>query len=843
MQQFLATEISTPSSAAVTPMERGLLGGYRPQPGVYDEMMERTGEMRPHWKIFGQMLAQHATPELRGRHDTIQRLLRDHGVTYNIYDDASGTVRQWALDLMPFIVAANDWNKIAAGLAQRARLLNLVLADIYGAQRLLSEGRLPPSLIFSNPGYLRPVQGIAPPGGNFLMTMGTDLVRDASGAWMALADRTQAPSGKGYTLENRIILSNIFPDEFSASRVQRLAGYFETERESFRALAPSRRGTPSVVLHSPGPYNETYFEQAFKARYLGYPLVEGADLTVRDRRVHLKTLEGLRRVDVIVRRVDDTFCDPLELRSDALLGVPGLVEAWRSGNVSIVNGLGTGVIETPAMHPFLPGLCRHLLGEELLLPSVPTWWCGQKRELQMVLSNPERWVVKPAFARGTREPIFIAETDSRKRAELLEQIRAKPHNWVAQEVLNLSTTPAYVDGALQPRSLVWRTFTNVSGNKCTVMQGGLTRVSPASRGLVVTMQSGGISKDTWVLTDGEVEQTTLLPSQAVVIRPARPPGGVPSRVADHLFWLGRYAERLEQTVRVLRTMLQRLTGEGSELQSRELAACVKLFEALKIDLEATQSFDFNSIRSMARKIVEDPKEEGGIRDLLNRVRFNAAAARDRLSDDTWRLLNRLERDAKLSTKQWFVPDALAMLDSLVLDLAAFSGMQLENMTRGHGWRFLEIGRRLERALGVFTLAGATIASENESVLAPMLEICDSSMTYRRLHFARPVLAPVLDLILLNDMNPRSAAFQLHALGRHVSQLQQSPGATFSASEKELADALQSDLASLNLAALAEPDDESRGFVTDLCARLCVNLEKLSDQLSGHYFSHAVRRER
>jgi uncharacterized alpha-E superfamily protein len=314
-------------------------------------------------------------------------------------------------------------------------------------------------------------------------------------------------------------------------------------------------------------------------------------------------------------------------------------------------------------------------------------------------------------------------------------------------------------------------------------------------------------------------------------------------VADHLFWLGRYAERLEQTVRVLRTMLQRLTGEGSELQSRELAACVKLFEALKIDLEATKSLDFNSIRSMARKIVEDPKKEGGIRDLLNRVRFNAAAARDRLSDDTWRLLNRLERDAKLSTKQWFVPDALAMLDSLVLDLAAFSGMQLENMTRGHGWRFLEIGRRLERALGVFTLAGATIASENESVLAPMLEICDSSMTYRRLHFARPVLAPVLDLILLNDMNPRSAAFQLHALGRHVSQLQQSPGATFSASEKELADALQSDLASLNLSALAEPDDESRGFVTDLCARLCVNLEKLSDQLSGHYFSHAVRRER
>ncbi|MEI6537102.1 MAG: circularly permuted type 2 ATP-grasp protein, partial [Verrucomicrobiaceae bacterium] len=639
MQQSLSTPPTSPSVAAGTPPVMGCLSGYRPEPGVYDEMMERSGELRPHWKLFGQMLAQHGAAELRGRHETIQRMLRDHGVTYNIYDDASGTVRPWALDLMPFIVAPDDWRKISAGLSQRTRLLNLILADVYGAQRLLKEGRLPPSLIYANPGYLRPVQGIAPPGGSFLVTMGTDLVRNANGAWMVLADRTQAPSGKGYTLENRIILSNIFPEEFNACHVQRLAGFFEVERESFRSLAPSRRGTPSVVLHSPGPYNETYFEHAFKARYLGFPLVEGADLTVRDRRLHLKTLEGLRRVDVIVRRVDDSFCDPLELRSDALLGIPGLVEAWRSGNVSIVNGLGTGVIETPAIHPFLPGLCRHLLGEELMLPSVPTWWCGQKRELQMVLSNPERWVVKPAFAHGTLEPIFLAKIDSRKRTELLEQIRSRPHNWVAQEVLSLSTTPAFVDGTLQPRSLVWRTFTNASRDNYNVMQGGLTRISPATRGLVVTMQSGGISKDTWVLTDGEVEQITLLPSQPVALRPARPPGGVPSRVADHLFWLGRYAERLEQTVRILRTMMQRLTGEGSDQQSRELKACVQLLGSLNLDPDMEKPLDFNTIRSMARKIVEDPKKEGGICDLLNRVRFNAAAARDRLSDDTWRLLN------------------------------------------------------------------------------------------------------------------------------------------------------------------------------------------------------------
>jgi uncharacterized circularly permuted ATP-grasp superfamily protein len=652
---------------------------YRPS-SAFDEMCLPDGTLRPHWQALGRVLRGFSPTDLEARRDTVQRLLRDHGVTYNVYGDATGFTRPWSLDLLPVIIAAEDHRIVSEGLKQRARLFNLILADVYGQQRLLREGWIPPAVLHANPGFIRAVQGVMPQGGRFIVVSGTDLVRLPDGSWVVLSDRTQSPSGKGYSLENRIIMTNVFADEFKESRVQRLAAFYDMERDAFRSLAPARRGAPSIVMLTPGPYNETYFEHAFKARYLGFPLVEGADLTVRDRRVHLKTLEGLRRVDVIARRVDEGFCDPLELNSDTWLGLPGLVEAWRSGNVALANGLGAGAVETPALFPFLPGLCRHLLGEELKLPCAPTWWCGQQRELKMVLESPERWVLKPAFARGAREPLFLAELDEKKRVEAIDRVRAEPHAWVAQEALTLSTTPTLVNGSLQPRSLVWRAFTLATEDDHHVMPGGLSRVSAEPGRFVVTMQSGGISKDTWVIAEGHVDQTTLLQSQSLVIRPARPPGGVPSRVADHLFWLGRYAERLEQTVRVLRTIWQRLSGEGSELQGRELRSCAQLLAAMKLVPRATaESADSRALLTQLRALLHDPKCEGSVRELLGLLRYNAASARDRLSDDTWRLFNRLERDVQTSRKGLAVSDAVGMLDTLILDLAAFSGMQSENM--------------------------------------------------------------------------------------------------------------------------------------------------------------------
>ncbi|MBL9131400.1 MAG: circularly permuted type 2 ATP-grasp protein [Verrucomicrobiaceae bacterium] len=827
------------TSAPPSALTERILPAYRPDSGVFDEMMDEHGEIRPHWKIFASFLAQCGPADFATRKEAVQRLLRDHGVTYNIYDDALGTSRPWNLDLLPFIVSAEDWSTVAEGLDQRARLMNAILADIYGPQHLLREGWLPPALVHANPGFLRPVAGVIPAGGKFASRFGCDLVRGPDGAWMALADRAQAPSGHGYTLENRIILANVFAEEFSASRVRRLKSWYDLKRDLLRSLLPHRRGSPGILMMTPGPYNETYFEHAFQARYLGFPLVEGADLTVRDRRLFLKTLEGLRRVDAVLRHVDDVFADPLELNADSMLGTAGLLEAWRSGSVALANGLGCGVVETPAMHPFLPGLCRKLLGEELKMACVPTWWCGQKRELDLVLSDPDRWVIKPAFVRGARDPVFVRDLDKEQKARLMDTIRSSPQDYIAQEILPLSTTPTLVQGKLEPRSLVWRAYTIANGDSFATMPGGLTRVSPEPHRWLVTMRSGGISKDTWVLGSAPSENVRLYPA-TVVIRPARPPGGVPSRVADHLYWLGRYSERLEQTARALRTTLHRFSGEGSSENNREVTACVVLMTKLGL-LPA----GVKEMREQLSALLQDPKRDGSVPDLMSRVRHNAAAARDRLSDDTWRLFNRIERDARMPASGFTVTRAIELLDTLVLDLAAFSGMEQENMTRGHGWRFLEIGRRLERAGVMLDLleAGTKHARDDEIVLGPLLEIGDSTMTYRRLHFARPMLIQTLDLLLLEPGNPRSVSFQLHALDRLVAKLPQDATQDTGNRERVQTDSLLSDLGALSLEKLATTGDLVFDVAPHFCQKLSKDLEALSDIITEHYFSHATVRGR
>jgi uncharacterized alpha-E superfamily protein len=542
----------------------------------------------------------------------------------------------------------------------------------------------------------------------------------------------------------------------------------------------------------------------------------------------------------MVRHIDDVYADPLELNSDSLLGTAGLLEAWRTGSIALANGLGTGVVETPALHPFMPGLCRHILGEELKLPCVPTWWCGQKRELDLVLAQPDRWVVKPAFVRGARDPVFIADLDAEQKVRLLETIRSSPHEWVAQEVLDLSTTPTWTGQRIEPRPLVWRAFAIANGDGFATMPGGLTRVSPEPQRWLVTMRSGGISKDTWVVGDGTPDLSyNRLQEQPLVIRPARPPSGVPSRAADHLFWLGRYAERMEVTVRILRTVMQRLSGERSETHSREIRGCI----AIMLHMNLLPK-DVTSVKDHLQALVQDPQREGSIPWLLSRLRYNAAAARDRLSDDTWRLFNRLDRDARLPAGPFIISTAQGVLDTLVLDLTAFSGMQQENMTRGHGWRFLEIGKRVERACTILELVSVSSAHVliDDSILNPLLEICDSSMTYRRLHFARPSIVQVLDLLLLNDVNPRSVAHQFNVLSRQAVQLPVDLTTDRADRERHQADALQSDLATLNLPALSQRPAEVTPAVQALCTQLITGIETLSDILTEHYFSHAVRRE-
>jgi uncharacterized circularly permuted ATP-grasp superfamily protein/uncharacterized alpha-E superfamily protein len=835
---------SVPTPQTTTPWR--LLDGYQPADTVYDEILSGPDSLRPQFEPFVRSIEAIGRHELASRWENAKRTLRDNGVTYNVYGDPQGTDRPWELDMMPLIISAAEWSFLERALIQRTRLLNLVLGDIYGPQRLLRSGLLPPTVVLGNPNFLRPCHGIDVPHQVYLHLHAVDLARSPDGRWWALADRTQAPSGMGYALENRIVLSRGLPEAFRDCRVERLASFFRSFRDTLAALAPAGRSHPNVVLLTPGPYNETYFEHAYLARYLGFMLVEGGDLTVRDCRVFIKTLDGLEPVDVVFRRLDDTFCDPLELRGDSALGVPGLVEAARTGNVTVANALGTGVIETAAVLPFLPGLSRHLLNEELMLPSVATWWCGQPGELNHVLGHVDEIVAKRAISPTDREPVFGRKLTDREKATLVEEMRARPEDFVGQEQVALSTAPVWLGNKLEPRPVVLRTYVAAAGDSFMVMPGGLTRVASARDVSVVSMQRGGGSKDTWVLSEGPVSPVTLLTSGFGVSLQERRAADLPSRVADNLFWLGRQAERAEHAMRLLRSTVVRLTHEDVVDETSELVAVLQVLVGLEL-LPARMAAIPMPLRDLEQEMFTflfKQNAQTGLRKTLSELRRLASMVRDRLSVDTSRILNQLQQDFRLRHGRIQLDDVLAHMNRMITDLAAFSGMEMENMTRGHGWRFLDVGRRLERAINLTGLLRQAVAvrPSETAVLEPLLEIADSSMTYRRRYFARPQLPLVLDLLVADHSNARALAFQVDALAAHVQHLPRDPRAPSPTREEQLIAHTAVELREADLDALSErgPDDQFTAL-DELLGGIREQLMALSEAITFFYFTHGEQR--
>jgi uncharacterized alpha-E superfamily protein len=641
-------------------------------------------------------------------------------------------------------------------------------------------------------------------------------------------------------LENRIVLSRTFPEEYRNLQTQRLASFFSMERDTLRLLAQHNHDNPCVVLLTPGPHNETYFEHEFLARYLGFTLVEGADLTVRDRKVFLKTLEGLRPIDVILRRVDDWFCDPLELRGDSLLGVPGLVEAVRAGNVTMANALGSGLIESAAFMAFLPGLCRHLLGEELKLPSLATWWCGQEKEKQYVIDHLDEIVIKPAFGSPMRQPFFGSRMGREQREQLVASLRENPHQYVGQDQAALSTAPVWSNGAPGPRPLVVRAYITAAGDSFAVMPGGLTRISRDPSEIVVSMQRGGGSKDTWVLSDGPVNMVSMLTPSGHPVRSVASLGGLPSRVADNLFWLGRYTERLEGTLRLLRCIVVRLLDEASAEGSPELAALSRMLVRLEmLPARFRERFPAKDLEQEILALFDKEDRPGSVRQILNRVRGIVSVSRDRFSFDTWSILNKLDLDGRGRPRRRLLADVLSLLNLIIIDISALSGMEMENMTRGLGWRFLEFGRRLERAARILQLFRAGLSSEIQTgaLLEPLLEISDSVMTYRRRYFAGVQISSVLELLLLDEGNPRSLAFQLTALSEHARHFPREADLFYEDGEKRVAALLTAlhDGAGMILGQTAGSHDA----LDPLLSRCLAELTALGHDFANRYFSHTV----
>jgi uncharacterized circularly permuted ATP-grasp superfamily protein/uncharacterized alpha-E superfamily protein len=809
---------------------------------AYDELSADGVTPRPHWARLMESLRAIGPEELGRRCQRAERRIRENGITYNIYNDPLGANRPWEIDIVPFLIAADEWRMIEEGIIQRAKLLSLILEDVYGAQELLANGQFPAELLYANPAFLRPMVGVRVPSHSYLHMLAVDLARSPDGRWWVLSDRTQAPSGSGYALENRTIVSDVLPKLFRSSNVLRLAPFFRAQRDALIGLSQS--GNPRIVLLTPGPHNETYFEHSYIARYLGFTLVEGADLTVRDRSVYLKSVDGLERVDVILRRVDDSFCDPLELRSDSLLGVPGLVDAIVAGNVKVANALGSGVIETAAVMPFLPGLSRKMTGESLKLPSVATWWCGQPYALEWVLNHLDSVVVKPAFPSRGMEPVFGAKLEQAEKGKLAAQLKAQPHEYVAQEQIALSNAPVWGNERLHSRSVVLRAYVLNTGSGWTAIPGGLVRVAEGD-GSVVSMQRGGHSKDAWVLWDSPVDTFSMLHPRNLPVTLRRELPGVPSSVADRVFWLGRYVERAENTARIVRSMISRARQADQE----ELGCLIRLHRCLKarhskLPKAKKRRPTSAEFQHELVSIISDVKRTDSLTFTLSEVSRVGNSVRERLSADMMILIGQLRNSTKIGPDTQFL-EYPAMLTLCLELLSAFSGMERENTTRGLGWLFMSIGRRLERAIYLTRLLReitSPLGEQDWPLLECLLEVADSTMTYRARYYTTLQPLAVLDVLMADGTNPRSLDFQLAHLVDLYQRLPRHQPDDLQAMRDALALLRGFDLQTIGFTL---PGDSAAAQDTEGLARLegfLSGLDRLlpswSDNLSSLYFSHA-----
>ena len=815
------------------------------EPGVWDELRGEDDALRPAWQRFAEALpplpdGQEVADDLDRRVGQVAQRIRLDGVTHNVFGDGGVASRPWSLEVLPLLIEPADWAAIEDGVRQRAELLDLALADLYGPQRLLHEGLLPPALLLRHPGWLRPMVGVQPPAGMRLFIVAFDLARGPDGRWWLVAQRTQGPSGLGYVLHNRLVISRQFPEAFRDLRVQHIASSYRRLLDTLEQTARGVAGpaSPRIVLLTPGPYAETYFEHAYLARYLGLPLVEGGDLTVRGEHLFLKTVEGLEPVHGVLRRLDDDWCDPLELRPDSALGVPGLMQAVRAGTVVMANALGSAFLETPAVQGFLPGIARRLTGENLRLPSLPTWWCGEAAAWQDVAPEIKSMIVRSTFPRDGRTSQVHEAHDA--------AIEADPDAWTVQGRLRFARAPIWGSGVVTPRPAMVRVYAIADGGgHWHVLPGGMTRVARREDSSV-SMQRGGSSLDTWVLTDGAVDTFSMLPQRLAVddIVARRQP--VSSRTGENLFWLGRYTERTEQLVRLARATLLLIgaDGEGSPAVLNALSALAVRSGLAPPGVPTLVQSQHLFERALLASLSNRHPAKGAVSIAYNLDALERASMvlRERLSAEQWGLLRSMgegfaqaldSAGGELPT----LPQVLPALDRLALQLAAVTGAQTDRMTRDHGWRLLTVGRLLERLIGLARAMEAFVQAHalgSAAGVELLLELFDSVITFRARYQRHEDLLALADLLVLDSANPRAFAGVLRRLRTELGKLPGSPDTL-----QPFLAMLPAEGAGLTLEALRGADDTAiAGQLQALSARLADTAAALADGVGQRYFTLA-----
>jgi uncharacterized circularly permuted ATP-grasp superfamily protein/uncharacterized alpha-E superfamily protein len=807
-------------TGAPRPGHTGFLDHYEVT-GGYDELRDPDGRVRDHWADLASALAALGPRELQHRQREVSRLLRNDGVAYNVHDDRGVTrPTEWSLDPIPLLLGNEEWAAIERGVIQRAELLDLVLADLYGRRDLVRTGLLPMEVVFGHRGFLRQTDQVRQPGPRQLVTYACDLARDGDGRVSVLSDLAQSPSGAGFALENRRVISRVFPGIYRESDVHRLAPFFRTMRAALPSVAPAGARDPRVVVLTPGPLHETYFEHAYLSTELGWSLVQGSDLTVRDGRVWLRSLGGLEPVDVILRRVDGWYCDPLELRPDSQLGVPGLVEAARRGNVSVVNSFGASVVENPGLMPFLPRLAEQLLGRPLELSSATTWWCGDPTARRFVLDHLADLVIRPTARRHGHRAIAGWELTAAEREEQRALIAAQPWAFVAQERVELGAAPCLVDRHVEARPVALRTFAVATDGSYAVMPGGLARVASSTDGRSLSAGRGATSKDAWVLAP-EPDRPAVGRSSHGPVAALDPAGVMPSRVAENLFWLGRYAERAEATIRLVRAIIDR-RNDFHHGAGPPGVACLDCLLVALTDLTTTfPGFTDKTVRSTRAdeellEVVGDAGRPGSLVQSLRALLVAAQAVRDQLSNDTFLVLADLVSEVATLEATTHLDAHAGLATALartVRSLLALAGLSHENMVRDPGWRFLDAGRRLERGILLTSLLRSTVVPVRDRatealVLESVLIASETIITFRRRYRSQPRVTSVLDLLLVSGDNPRSLAFQLGQLTDDVLALpRRRPGHP---AEERLVLEAKTTLAVADVLALAEPVDVATG---------------------------------
>lgn len=834
---------------ATTPTEGDVwqLLGYQPLRNAFDEAMTESGGLRPHWKTLVEGLEELGRSELDRRwKQGLSQIQRD-GITFNPYDIESGNSRPWMLDPIPMVIAEPEWIQISEGVQQRARLFEQLLTDLYGPQRLFKEKILPPEFYFDNPAVYPAYHGLLSAEQKHLCLFATDIARQPDGRWLATGDRTRAPFGLGYVLENRFIASQIFHSFFRRNVIRKVASFYSSLRKGLISRAFYSKDNPRVVMLTSGPNSRAYFEDAYLARYMGFILVEGGDLAVRNHRVMLKTLGGLLPVEVIFRRADDELCDPVELAGATQSGVAGLMESCRMKNVAVANSIGSRLAESPAFLTRLPEICRFLLSEELQLPSVSTWWCGDENSRAFVMEHLDELLIRQAYRTCADEaPIRASELSSSEKTALKKQILQQPGKFVAQSIVSRSTVPVWTEQGAVPWHLAVRVFATWRDDAVMVLPGGLARIATDPHRLDATMTSGERSQDIWVLTEQPVKEVRLTPlySQQISLRRSSP--DLPSRVADNLYWLGRYMGRAEGSVRMLREILKLISSESdrSEVLKPLLRALVDLGQ-IDPDYVISELGDrLPDVEEVLPVCMFDVSRERSLRSSIQHAYRLVTSVPDRINPDMSRVVRRLDETCRLDP-ELPIPTAsqsLALLDDVLATIASFDGLAAECMTRGFGWLFLDLGIRLERAWMMTLLLESTlchVASEEQSLLESVLQIGGSLMTYRSRYLSNLQVAPVLDLLVCDETNPRSMAFQVRRAHEHLQQLPSTDQYGARTYEQSIALGLVSTINLADVFEIAKTQKRQRRVELErLLLKIREEIPKLSDVVSGRYLIHA-----